>query len=394
MWIGIMNWGKGGGKVSQPKNKRLNLVNGMKAGPRLLVIILFVLILFAGLVGGVIFYVKSALKPVDEEGQQKVAVEIPIGSSVIEIAKILEKNGAIKSALVFRYYVKYKNETGFQAGNYELTTTMDVPEIVSELKEGRIHKDAAMRLTIPEGYNLSAIARTIAEKTDYTKEEVIDKLQDKEFVESLTETYSMLTLEDITKEGIKYSLEGYLFPATYAFDEESPSLDSIIREMVEKMQSVVDRHADDIEQSGYSVHELMTLASLIETETQKSEDRYKVSGVFHNRLENEMRLDSDPTVKYALDKTDIQVTYKDTDVTSPYNTYRMIGIPIGPIASPREESIKAALHPKTVDELYFFARPNGQVIYTKTLNEHEKVVTTYRHEWNTLIEEQKSAQEN
>jgi len=355
-----------------------------------LVIAAFVFILFfIGIVGSCAMYVQSALKPIDEKANKEIYVSIPIGSSVIEIANILEKKGVIKNALVFRYYVKLKNETGFQAGDYVLTTAMDVPEIIAKLKEGKVKKQAALKITIPEGVRIIDIAEIIASKTRYSREEVLKRMQERTFIQTLAASFPMLKLEDIQKKGIKYSLEGYLFPATYEFDEKNPPLDSIITAMVEKMQTVIAQYEADIQRSGYSIHEILTLASLIETETQKSEDRYKVSGVFHNRLKQDMRLDSDPTVKYALDKTDIQVTYKDTAVSSPYNTYRIKGMPIGPIASPREESIRAALHPKQVDEFYFFARPNGQIIYTKTLKEHEKVVATYRHEWRALIEKEK-----
>lgn len=355
-----------------------------------LVIAAFVFILFfIGIVGSCAMYVQSALKPIDEKANKEIYVSIPIGSSVIEIANILEKKGVIKNALVFRYYVKLKNETGFQAGDYVLTTAMDVPEIIAKLKEGKVKKQAALKITIPEGVRIIDIAEIIASKTRYSREEVLKRMQERTFIQTLAASFPMLKLEDIQKKGIKYSLEGYLFPATYEFDEKNPPLDSIITAMVEKMQTVIAQYEADIQKSGYSIHEILTLASLIETETQKSEDRYKVSGVFHNRLKQDMRLDSDPTVKYALDKTDIQVTYKDTAVSSPYNTYRIKGMPIGPIASPREESIRAALHPKQVDEFYFFARPNGQIIYTKTLKEHEKVVATYRHEWRALIEKEK-----
>lgn len=367
-----------GGKQLPLKKKRGLVIS-------ILVFILF----FIGIVGSSVIYIQSALKPVDEDANKEIHVSIPIGSSVIEIAKILEKKGVIKNALVFRYYVKLKNETGFQAGDYVLTTAMDVPEIIAKLKEGKVKKQAALKITIPEGIRVVDIAEIIASKTAYSQKEVLQQMQDQAFIQTLAASFPMLKLEDILRQGIKYSLEGYLFPATYEFDEKNPPLDIMITAMVEKMQTVVNKYERDIQKSGYSIHEILTLASLIETETQKSEDRYKVSGVFHNRLKRDMRLDSDPTVKYALDKTDIQVTHKDTTVSSPYNTYRIKGIPIGPIASPREESIRAALHPKQVDELYFFARPNGQIIYTKTLTEHEKVVTAYRHEWRELIEKQK-----
>lgn len=355
--------------------------------------VLVFILFFIGIAGSSVIYIQSALKPVDEDANKKIPVSIPIGSSVIEIANILEKKGVIKNALVFRYYVKLKNETGFQAGDYVLTTAMDVPEIVEKLKEGKVKKQAALKITIPEGVRLVDIAGIIASKTTYSRKEVLKQMQDRAFIKKLSASFPMLKLEDIQQKGIKYPLEGYLFPATYEFDEKNPPLDVMITAMVEKMQTVIDKYETDIQKSGYSIHEILTLASLIETEAKKSEDRYKVSGVFHNRLKRDMRLDSDPTVKYALDKTDIQVTYKDTAVSSPYNTYRVKGIPIGPIASPREESIRAALHPKPVDELYFFARPNGKIIYSKTLKEHEKVVTAYRHEWREWIEKEKQAKQ-
>ncbi|WP_165820786.1 endolytic transglycosylase MltG [Pueribacillus theae] len=376
---------------SDLERRKLEQANENRTVRRIVTVILLIfIILFAGFSVGSFFYVSSALKPIDEKDKKKIDVTIPIGSSVSEIAKLLEKQGAIKNALIFRYYVKYKNESGFQAGDYELNTAMDVKDIISELKEGKVKKEVALKLTVPEGLGVTGISKLIAKNTSYSEEEIMNKMQDKDFIEMLASTYSILDEKAISKDGIKYSLEGYLFPATYEFEDKNPKLETIISSMVEKMQEIVEKYEGEIRESGFSIHETLTLASLIEKETQKSEDRFKVSGVFHNRMEKDMRLDSDPTVKYALDKNEIQVTYKDTDVSSPYNTYRMKGLPIGPIASPREESIKAAIEPKQVDEYYFFARPNGEVIYTKTLSEHEKVVAKYRHEWNELIKAKKA----
>ncbi len=378
-------------KGTKQENNLLKKADDNRTVRRIVAIILLLfVILFIGFIGGSMMYVNSALLPVNEDADEKVDVTIPIGSSVTQISKILEKQGAIKSALVFRYYVKYKNESGFQAGEYELSTSMDVREIILNLKEGKVDKEVAIKFTIPEGTSLSDIAEIVSKQTSFSKKEILNELQNEEFIELLSDSYSMLDLKAIHKEGIRYPLEGYLFPATYGFEKKDTPLESLVTAMVARMQTVIDKYEDEIASSGYTVHEILTLASLIETETQKAADRFKVSGVFHNRLQQNMRLDSDPTVKYALDKKGIQVTYKDTDVSSPYNTYRMVGIPIGPIASPREESIEAALRPKELEDFYFFARPNGQVIYTKTLNEHEKVVTKYRHEWNELIKKEKT----
>lgn len=357
---------------------------------KIVTIFLLIMIVFVGgLFAGGMIYLTQATKPVNAKDVKTIEVEIPMGSSVSDIANELKKQGAIKSALIFRYYVKYKNETGFQAGNYELTTAMDVEEIISQLKEGKVEKEAELKLTILEGLRLTDIAAIISKNTSHSVEDILTKLEDEEFIESLLSTYPMLDEKAIKQDGIKYALEGYLFPATYEYAEQEPAIEVILISMIEQMQKIINKYADEISESGYSVHEILTLASLIETESQKSEDRFKISGVFHNRLKNDMRLDSDPTVKYALDKTDIQVTYQDTDVSSPYNTYRMKGFPIGPIASPREESIEAALKPEQVSDFYFFARPNGEVIYTKTLSEHEQVVATYREEWNELIRKQR-----
>src|SRR5690606_16075934 len=143
-----------GGKQLPLKKKRGLVIS-------ILVFILF----FIGIVGSSVIYIQSALKPVDEDANKEIHVSIPIGSSVIEIAKILEKKGVIKNALVFRYYVKLKNETGFQAGDYVLTTAMDVPEIIAKLKEGKVKKQAALKITIPEGIRVVDIAEIIASKT-------------------------------------------------------------------------------------------------------------------------------------------------------------------------------------------------------------------------------------
>lgn len=354
------------------------------------VVSLVIFIILSGMIAGGALYVNNALKPVDPEDEKVVEVSVPIGSSSTDIAQLLEEKGLIKSARVFRYYVKYKNETGFQAGDYELSTAMDIKEIISELKEGKVIKEAALKITVPEGLRIVDIADIIAEETSHTAEDIVRTLQDESFIHTVIDTYPIIDKDAILQDGMKYPLEGYLYPATYEFEEENPSIESILLKMIEEMQTIVQKYETEIPEP-YTVHQILTLASMIETEAKSSEDRFKISGVFYNRLANDMRLDSDPTVKYALDKDEIQVTYADTDVDSPYNTYRMKGFPIGPIASPREESIEAAVFPEEMEAFYFFARPNGEVIYTNTYGEHQAVIAKYRHEWNELIEEQQES---
>ncbi|WP_261129610.1 endolytic transglycosylase MltG [Bacillus sp. Marseille-Q3570] len=338
-------------------------------------------------IGGYV-YIKGAFEPVDTSNKEPIEVEIPIGTSTSTIAKKLEESGVIKSALVFKYYVKYKNEDDFQAGNYELTRSMEMKDIIHSLKDGKVYKEAEMTVRIPEGLRINEVVSKIAEQTDYTEEEVQGKMKDKKFIESLMAQYPLLD-EKILDEKVIWPLEGYLFPATYEFYVKDPSLESIIESMVKKMSTVVKKYEAGLQESSYSTHEILTLASIIEEEAKEKEDRFKVSGVFYNRLQKGMPLQSDVTVTYAQQQSKITVTYKDTEIESPYNTYHESGLPIGPISAPGESAIDAAVNPEPNENYYFFARPNGEVLYAKTLDEHNKIKEKYIQEWRDLANKDK-----
>jgi UPF0755 protein len=343
-----------------------------------------VIILAAGIL---YFYFNKNIGAFDSANQEKFTVEIPIGSSTANIGKELEDKGIINSGQFFKLYTRVKGEGDFQAGVYQLSPSMDLSEIIAALKEGKLFKKPELTLTIPEGFNVPQIAGEISASTGYEKEEILKVMTDKTFLKELQNKYKNIP-DDIYKEGLYYPLEGFLFPATYEFDKKKPELKEIVDKMVEQSSTVIAKYENDIKLSGYSMFEMITLASLIEEESQREEDRKKISGVFYNRLEQGMKLDSDPTVKYARKDFDVQVLYEHLEVDSPYNTYRYKGIPIGPIASPGEKSIEAALKPVKMEELFFYARPNGEVIYTKTLQEHNAVYKKYRDEWKVWQEEQ------
>ncbi len=356
---------------------------------RVVIIVLALLILsIAGVGIGGYLYIKGALEPVNASSNKPVNVEIPIGTSTSEIANKLEEKGVIKSALVFKYYVKYKNDNDFQAGNYELTKSMDMKGIINSLKDGKVYKEAEMTVRVAEGLRMPEVAAKIAEQTDYTEEDILNKMQDKEYIQSLIDKYPLLD-KKILDDKVLWPLEGYLFPATYEFYKKDPSLESIIESMIQKMSSVVGKYQTSIEDTGYTTHEILTLASIIEEEARKKEDRFKVSGVFYNRLKKPMPLQSDVTVTYAQQQSKIIVTYKDTETASPYNTYTQPGLPIGPIASPGESAINAAANPEANPYYYFFARPNGEVLYAKTLDEHNKIKQKYIQEWRDLANKDK-----
>lgn len=337
-----------------------------------LIVSMIIFLLIGVVIGGGYFYIQSAMKPVDPDNKQEKTVTIPIGSSVTGIGEILEKKGIIKDAKVFKYYVKFKNEADFMAGKYKLTPAMTIPEIISNLKTGKVLQEVAFKITIPEGKQLKQIADIIAEKTNRSHEEVFAQLNDPAFVKSLMGKYPDLLTNEILNKDILYPLEGYLFPATYSFYEEEPSVEKVIIEMLDKTKSVLSEFDTQMSEQNVSPHKLLTMASLIEEEATEKADRETIASVFYNRIQAGMPLQTDPTVLYAKGKHKERVLYEDLEVDSPYNTYKNKGIPPGPIASAGTMSIDATLNPKETDFLFFLATAEGDVIFTKTLNEHNQ----------------------
>lgn len=341
-----------------------------------LVILCLVIIIGGTAVGGYL-YVNSALKPVDPDNTKTVKVDIPIGSGVSSIGKILEDKGIVKNSTVFKYYVKFNNEAGFQAGSYDLTPSMTLNEIVNSLKTGKVIRKAEFKITIPEGLQLDQIAEIIAEKSPYKKDEIQKKLNDKKWIEQLKEEYPELITDEIFKKEIKRPLEGYLYPATYPFYEKKPSLDTILKKMIAQTNEVLAQYQEAMAANDYTPHELLTLSSLIEEEATEKADRGKISSVFYNRMEEGMPLQTDPTVLYALGKHKDKTVYKDLEVKSPYNTYQVQGLPPGPIANAGLSSIEAALQPEDTEYYYFLAASNGSVYYSETLDEHNEKKAKY-----------------
>ncbi|MBU8916551.1 endolytic transglycosylase MltG [Bacillus sp. FJAT-29953] len=336
----------------------------------IITIILAVTIVLIG--GGGYLYIQSALKPVDSNSKVQKNVEIPIGSSVTGIGERLEQNGIIKDAKVFKYYVKLKNEGGFMAGDYQLSPSMDVPEIVSRLKTGKVLAKASFKIAIPEGKQLKEIAAIMAKATNQDEAQVLAKLNDKEFIKTLMAKYPDILTNEILNPSIMYPLEGYLYPATYPFFKPNPSVEEMVTAMLVKTREVLADYTDEAKDKKLSVHQLLTMASLVEEEATEKADRKKISSVFYNRMEKGMPLQTDPTVLYAQGKHKDRVVYKDLEVNSPYNTYKNPGLPPGPIANAGKSSIEASLEPEQTDYYYFLATADGTIIFTKTLEEHNK----------------------
>lgn len=337
--------------------------------------IALILLIIIGVSGYV--YISSALKPVDENAKSEIAVEIPLGSGISNISQILEDKGIIKNANVFKYYAKFQNESSFQAGNYTFTKAMTLDEILKTLKTGKLYREPVFSITVPEGLTLEQIAEVVAKNTNYSAEDFMTKITDPKFVDMMMAEFPNLLTEEILADDIRYDLEGYLYPATYPFFEEKPTIETIIHDMIKAMDEMVLGYQEAIEQSGLSVHEFVTFASLLEEEATATTDRETIASVFFNRLEIDMPLQTDPTVLYSLGGHKERVLFADLEVDHPYNTYKVTGLPPGPIAGAGKISLEATLSPSDTDYLYFLAGNDGVNHFAKTFEEHKENRTKY-----------------
>ncbi|MCY8573881.1 endolytic transglycosylase MltG [Bacillus haynesii] len=337
-----------------------------------LTVVAVLLILTAGAVS---LYVKSALEPVDKNNAKTVNIYIPEGSTVTSIAAKLKKEDLIKNEKVFIAYVKFKNASGFQAGNFQLSQSMDAAGVIKKLTTAS--HVPAFKITVPEGRQLKEIADIIAGQTNYSAEDIMKKLDDREFISRLKQKYPKLITDDVLNKNINHPLEGYLYPATYPFYDPETKLDAIIEAMIKQTDQLAEKYEKQMKDKKMSVHKALTMASLIEEEATEKADRHKISSVFYNRISKNMPLQTDPTVLYALGEHKNRVMYKDLEADSPYNTYKHTGLPPGPIANAGESSWEAALNPEQTDYVYFLAKKNGEVVFTKTLEEHNKAKAKY-----------------
>lgn len=341
-----------------------------------IIIISLILILLIGGVSGYM-YVKSALKPVDPDDENGVEVEIPLGATSSTIADILEDEHIIKDSRIFRIYTKIKNESDFQAGSYTFTPAMTIDEIIESLKSGVLVKAPIDKITIPEGLTVEEIAEIFADNGYFSKEEFMERINDTEFIEQLIDTYPSLLSDDILDEDINTPLEGYLFAATYDIYVENPNLDDMIITMLEKTEEVVSPFLDEIEENDLTVHETLTFASLVEKEASSEDQRGGIASVFYNRLDEGMPLQTDPTVLYAMGEHKGKVLLKDLEIESPYNTYMVEELPIGPISNFSENALQATLNPEESDYKYFLHDEEGGIHFSETHEEHIKEKEKY-----------------
>ncbi|MFA1738816.1 endolytic transglycosylase MltG [Lysinibacillus fusiformis] len=367
-----------GTKKQEMFSKMQEKKSEVKIVRKIVAIVAIVFVLVIGIVGLFGYnYVKGALKPLDPDATKAIAVEVPIGSSLSSISTLLEKKGVIKDARVFKYYAKFKNESQFQAGNYDLTQAMTFDELIESLKTGKVYRKPVFTMTIPEGLTIEQIGKVIEKKTPYTQKEFMDLVTSDTFVQQMMANYPELVNDAVLADNIRYDLEGYLYPATYSYYEEKPSLEAIVEEMIGAMNNVVKNYSDVLVEKQMSVHQLLTFASLLEEEATAQTDRETIASVFYNRIDEGMPLQTDPTVLYALGDHKDRVLYEDLEVDNAYNTYKNKGLPPGPIAGAGKTSIEATLNPSQTDYFYFLADKEGVNHFSKTYDEHLQKVEKY-----------------
>ena len=310
------------------------------------------------------------IKAVDKNDDSKIEVIIPQGTSKKEVGNILEENGLIRSSNFFSIYIKLFDTKDFKASTYYLSKNMDLKEIISVLENGNSYNPNQIAITFKEGINIRKLATLIQDNTNNSYDDVISTLNDDKYLDELIEKYWFIT-DNIKNDKLYYYLEGYLFPDTYYFSSKNVTVKEILEKMLDKMGSVLEEYKDKIKNSDLNVHEILTLASIIEKEG-KTKDFGKISSVFYNRLKLNMSLGSCATAYYGMgmdfDEVGIATSEMMSNVND-YNTYILKSLPIGPISLPGMSAIVAAITPEESDNLYFLSDNEGVTYFFKTLQE-------------------------
>lgn len=325
--------------------------------PWVSVVLLVVVLVGFGI--SAVFYVQ--LQPVGQATRVSV-VDVPEGVSFSEVARLLHQRHLIKSERAFTWMGRLLNaDRSIIPGEYEFHGGMGPATILSKMTKGEVIQYV---VTIPEGFSVNQIADVLEEKRLADREAFIQATEDRAFIRTLSVPHQRL--------------EGYLFPDTYHFTRHMTP-ETMIKAMVSRWkQTVSGEYEARAKELGMPMHQVLTLASVIEKETARPRERPLISGVFHNRLRRNIPLQSDPTVIYDLHQFDGDLRKEDLSIESPYNTYVVVGLPPGPIANPGKAAIHAALYPASTDYLYFVSRNDGSHAFSTTLAEHNQAVQKYQ----------------
>ncbi|WP_236908670.1 endolytic transglycosylase MltG [Clostridium sp. Cult3] len=343
-------------ETTNAKNKKNN-----KPVKKIFLLILLIVVLFFGK-----NYYDKGFTAIDSENLKEIDVEIPLGSNPSNIASILKEKGLIRNEIPFKIAIRNRAAgEKLKAGKYILNTGMDIYDIIDELTKGGVN-EKVISFTIPEGYEIRQMAEKLAKEGIVEKERFLELTSDKKYFEDKHPILKEL------EEG--QGLEGVLFPSTYEI-YIGASEEDIIDKMISKFEEVFEGDVKpNMDKYDLNFNEAITLASIIEREAKRDDERELISAVFHNRLKEGMYLQSCATVQYALGERKEALSEQDTRIQSDYNTYIHGGLPPAPIASPGKKSLIAAVSPASVDYLYFRTKEDGTGAHTfsRTYDEHLK----------------------
>ncbi len=314
-------------------------------------------------------FIFTQIGPYDRNNKEDIVIDIPSGSATSQISQILKENKLIKNKTLFELYSKLsKNASTFKSGKYLFNQSYSNKQIMQHISQGKTYNDG-LKVTILEGLTYFETIDTLV-KNELGDKEVYEELikNPKEF----REQFEFLDDERIT------SLEGFLYPSTYYFSKDQSEKEILVH-MLETFESKYNKELQDRQKElNLELYDVVNLASIVEKEAALDEDRPIIASVFNNRVEIGMPLQSDATIQYIFEERKKSITYDDLKIDSPYNTYKVQGLPPTPIASPGVKSIEGVLYPANTEYLYFVATIEGGNTYSKTYEEHIINVAEYR----------------
>ena len=353
-------------KRRKKRSKRINFL--------VTFVIIFVLII--ALVSCAFIFYKDSISSVSDSSEE-VTVRIDSGMGAYEVINRLDENGLIKNKMAAKIYVKLSHVNGAQANTYLLDKNMSLKEIFDILQNPDEAHTIHVKFTVKGGNTIPEVAASVAELLNISTDEVINKWEDPSYLQTLIDNYWFID-NSILGSDIMYPLEGYLYPETYYVIEENPTIEDITKYALDMMNEKISVYKDDISALNWTPHQFLSFVSVVERESLFDEDRPKIAGVFMNRLKSGMKLQSDITVNYAWQRTGVDVSYDHLEIDSKYNTYKYEGLPAGPISTVNESTMKDCINYDHNDYLFFFAKEDGTVIYSKTLEEHNKAVEEFK----------------
>ncbi len=345
---------------------------------KILLFLIVILLIAAGFLGYLVYQAENRAKLYTSETQEVFTIESGQGKDTI--LQNLYDSYLIDSKFHAKVYIK-RNDIAFYAGDFGLSQAMTDEEVLEIISNPASNIDTSREFLITEGSTLDTIANDLAEFTlaDDSAEQILNIWSDEQNLQTIISNYDFVT-DEILNPDILYPLEGYFFPATYKLSDDA-TIEEITKVFLDTMEAKLE--TIDTSSSELTIHQILTLASVVERETLLDDDKPIAAGVFFNRIEAGMPLQSDITVLYAKQEHKEQVLYEDLEFESPYNTYLNKGLTPGPISTVSVPSIEAVVNPDQNDYLFFFAdQTTGELYFSTTNEEHEEISSTYAWDFN------------